>query len=155
MNVGRNYENHHKTCTERKYQHSVKAFDNAGQSYKVSGNSFFQLIESLNVGYCNCLVVKRGLENQEQNCYGYEDHKYDESVFEEEGSHVDPLAEGSRKLTVVLLVEHGPVASDRLKSSDFVEEKVAFVVESVGQADYLKVGDELSSYHFMGQAQEE
>ena len=153
--MGRNYENHHKTCTERKYQHSVKAFDNAGQSYKVSGKSFFQLIESLNVGYCNCLVVKRGLENQEQNCYGYEDHKYDESVFEEEGSHVDPLAEGSRELTVLLLVEHGPVASDRLKSSDFVEEKVAFVVECIGQADYLKVGYELSAYNFMGQAQEE
>ena len=52
-------------------------------------------------------------------------------------------------------MKHGPKASDWLELPDFIKEKVEFVVESIGKADDLKVGNELSAYHFMAQTQEE
>ena len=93
------------------------------------------------------------LKDEKGNRCGYQHCHNNQRVFEEKGSQVDSLTEGRAEITVTLLVEHGPKASNQLKPSDFVEEKVGFVIERIGDAHDLKVGDKFSAYYFMAQTE--
>ena len=112
------------------------------------------LINFLNFSDLDCFLVKKILEDQEQSYCGHQDYHNEQTVLEEEGGHIDPLAEGRSKAVIAFLMKKRPVSSDRFKFSDLVEVKVKFIVECIGEINELKVRDYFDSDHFMTQTQE-
>ena len=91
------------------------------------------------------------LEDQKQSCGCNEKDGDWKVAFEEEGSGIDPLAEGRGESEVNFIVEKCPVTSRKLQSSDLVEEKEYSVVESVGEIYHLQTVGQLSSDQFVPQ----
>ena len=94
------------------------------------------------------------LQNNEQDCGGNENSQDNKTVIKKVRSNVNPLAKRSFKFSIIWAMKKSPVTRYHMKSSQLVEEKVTFFVESIRKVNELKASNNLYSNYFMEKTKE-